>query len=130
MEAIIILFSLIASSAGYIIGRTGHIFWGHLKTPHHWIYGLFLIVIGIIFLAAVGSSSAGLPFRIPGLSLGFAFLGSPMFALPAGIAGLILGILAVRKKSKRGIAIAGIVLNAIVVLWFVAVLTMWGMIGD
>ncbi len=49
MEAIIILFSLIASFVGYIIGRTSHMFWGYLKTPHHWIYGLFLIIIGIIF---------------------------------------------------------------------------------
>ena len=88
------------------------------------------LVIGTIFLATVGNSSQGLPFRIPGLSLGFAFLGSPMFALPAGIAGLALGILAVRKKPKRGIAIAGIVLNAMVVLWFVAVFTVWGILGD
>lgn len=88
------------------------------------------LVIGIIFLIAFGVSSRGLPLGFPGLSLGFVFLGSPMFAVPAGIVGLILGIIAVRKKSKRGIAIAGMVLNTVVVLWFIAVVTMWGIVGD
>lgn len=34
---------------GYVIGRIGHILGGHLKSPHHWIYGLILIIVGIIF---------------------------------------------------------------------------------
>jgi len=35
---------------GYAIGRIGHILGGHTKSPHHWIYGLILVVGGIYFL--------------------------------------------------------------------------------
>ena len=34
---------------GYAIGRIGHILGGHLNTPHHWIYGVLLIILGVIF---------------------------------------------------------------------------------
>ncbi len=39
------LFCLIA---GYSVGRVSHILGGHLNTPHHWIYGLLLMVLGIV----------------------------------------------------------------------------------
>ncbi len=34
----------------YAIGRAGHILGGHLKAPHHWIYGMISLVLGIIFV--------------------------------------------------------------------------------
>ena len=34
---------------GYVVGRIGHITRGHLKTLHHWIYGLVLLIIGLVF---------------------------------------------------------------------------------
>ncbi|MBU3934352.1 hypothetical protein KKC00_00030 [Patescibacteria group bacterium] len=46
---ILILFSAITLFSGYIVGRIGHIAGGHLKTPHHWIYGFVLIIIGYIY---------------------------------------------------------------------------------
>ena len=44
-------------------------------------------------------------------------LSRPFFHGPTiiGIVGLVLGILALRRKARRRIAIAGIVLNAIVI---------------
>ena len=33
----------------YAIGRISHILGGHLKTPHHWIYGVVILIVGIIF---------------------------------------------------------------------------------
>ncbi len=44
-----ILFYTFVIFIGYAIGRVGHIYGGHLKTPHHWIYGLVLIILGLIF---------------------------------------------------------------------------------
>lgn len=35
--------------AGFAIGRVGHILGGHLNTPDHWIYGVLMIVAGVIF---------------------------------------------------------------------------------
>lgn len=34
--------------AGFAIGRIGHIFGGQLNTPHHWIYGVILVIIGVV----------------------------------------------------------------------------------
>jgi len=34
---------------GFIIGRIGHVFGGSLNAPHHWIYGVIFVIIGIIF---------------------------------------------------------------------------------
>ena len=45
----IILFYLAIGFLGFAIGRVGHILAGHLKAPHHWIYGLILIIISVIF---------------------------------------------------------------------------------
>ncbi len=44
-----ILFYILIGFIGYAIGRMGHIYLGYIKSPHHWIYGLFLIVLGLIF---------------------------------------------------------------------------------
>ncbi|HSX18430.1 MAG TPA: hypothetical protein VLE51_03685 [Candidatus Saccharimonadales bacterium] len=35
---------------GYAIGRISHILGGHLKAPHHWIYGMMALIVGIIFI--------------------------------------------------------------------------------
>ena len=32
----------------YSVGRIGHILGGHLKAPHHWIYGMLALVVGIV----------------------------------------------------------------------------------
>lgn len=34
---------------GYAVGRVGHMLGGHLKTLHHWIYGITALIIGSIF---------------------------------------------------------------------------------
>ena len=46
---IIILIYLFFVLLGYIAGRIGHIYWGEVEGPHHWIYGLFLVITGGIF---------------------------------------------------------------------------------
>ena len=33
----------------YTIGRIGHILCGHLKAPHHWIYGVISLILGIVY---------------------------------------------------------------------------------
>lgn len=33
----------------YSIGRISHILGGHLNTPHHWIYGVILVIVGLFF---------------------------------------------------------------------------------
>jgi len=35
---------------GFSAGRLGHIFFGPLNSPHHWIFGLVSIALGLIFL--------------------------------------------------------------------------------
>jgi len=44
-----ILFYILIVFIGYSVGRIGHIYLGHTKAPHHWIYGLILIISGLIF---------------------------------------------------------------------------------
>jgi len=41
---------LISAFIGFAIGRFGDKYGGHLNIPHHWIYGLFLIIVGIIYI--------------------------------------------------------------------------------
>ena len=51
MNSLIILSSsLISAFIGFAIGRFGDKYGGHLNAPHHWIFGLILIVIGIIYV--------------------------------------------------------------------------------
>ncbi|MDO8513297.1 MAG: hypothetical protein Q7S37_02245 [bacterium] len=44
----IVIFILI-SFASYAVGRISHILGGDLNVPHHWIYGVLSIIIGLIF---------------------------------------------------------------------------------
>ena len=47
-----------------------------------------------------------------------------------GVAGLVLGILALRRKKRLGIAITGIVLSSLVISRPVVGLIMWTIVGD
>lgn len=49
MLEIEILFYFMVAFIGYAVGRITHIYWGQIKSPHHWIYGLILIIVGLIF---------------------------------------------------------------------------------
>lgn len=42
------LLLIILCFGGYAVGRISHILGGHLSTPHHWIYGILAIIVGII----------------------------------------------------------------------------------
>ncbi|MEK7447615.1 MAG: hypothetical protein AAB632_02375 [Patescibacteria group bacterium] len=42
-----ILIYIAVAFAGFAIGRIGHIFGGQFNAPHHWIYGIILIIIGV-----------------------------------------------------------------------------------
>jgi len=44
-----ILFYISAGFMGFAAGRIGHIYWGYLRAPHHWIYGFILIILGSVF---------------------------------------------------------------------------------
>ena len=44
-----ILFYILALFTGFALGRLGDKYFGPKNTPHHWIYGLFLVVLGTIF---------------------------------------------------------------------------------
>ena len=44
-----ILFYILIAFIGYSIGRIGHIYFGYIKSPHHWIYGLILMILGLVF---------------------------------------------------------------------------------
>ena len=47
MKYIFIL--LIIGFASYSVGRISHILGGHLNTPHHWIYGVITVIVGMFF---------------------------------------------------------------------------------
>lgn len=49
MDFYLLLIILITCFIGFAVGRFGDKWGGHLNTPHHWIYGLVLIILGIIF---------------------------------------------------------------------------------
>jgi hypothetical protein len=49
MLIINIIIYLVSTFIGYALGRIGHIYWGEIEAPHHWIYGLILIIVGGIF---------------------------------------------------------------------------------
>jgi hypothetical protein len=45
-----IIINLIVLFLGYLIGRAGHFFLGDkINFFHHWIYGLIILIVGIIF---------------------------------------------------------------------------------
>ncbi len=39
---------IVILSVGFAIGRIGHMMGGHLKAPHHWIYGVIITFAGMI----------------------------------------------------------------------------------
>jgi DMSO/TMAO reductase YedYZ heme-binding membrane subunit len=49
MPILEVLFYIFVAFIGYAIGRICHIYWGYMNTPHHWIYGLILMIVGLIF---------------------------------------------------------------------------------
>lgn len=49
ISIVIIIIVFITIFVGYTIGRISHILWGHWNTPHHWVYGLICIAIGLVF---------------------------------------------------------------------------------
>lgn len=49
MQVLYIIFYIFSAFIGYALGRIGHIYHGYKDTPHHWIYGLILIIFGLIF---------------------------------------------------------------------------------
>jgi hypothetical protein len=51
LDLIIIILSLFL---GFAIGRFGDKYGGHLRAPHHWIYGLILIIAGIFIHKPIG----------------------------------------------------------------------------
>ena len=49
MQILQILFYISSVFIGYAIGRISHMYWGSIKAPHHWIYGLILMLAGLFF---------------------------------------------------------------------------------
>ncbi|MCD4705289.1 hypothetical protein K8R66_04420 [bacterium] len=47
---IIIVGGLIGALIGFAIGRLGDKYGGHLNAPHHWIYGLVLVIVGVVYV--------------------------------------------------------------------------------
>jgi hypothetical protein len=44
-----VLFYIFVIFIGYSTGRIGHVYWGYINAPHHWILGIILIILGLIF---------------------------------------------------------------------------------
>jgi len=44
-----ILFYILLAFVGYAAGRIAHIFCGQLETPHHWIFGVFFMIVGLVY---------------------------------------------------------------------------------
>lgn len=45
-----LFFVFTGALGGFAIGRIGDRYGGHIKGPHHWIYGLLTVAFGAIFL--------------------------------------------------------------------------------
>jgi hypothetical protein len=45
-----IIIGALSAFVGFAIGRIGDKYGGQIKSPHHWIYGLLLVIAGIFFL--------------------------------------------------------------------------------
>lgn len=41
---------LFSGFLGFTIGRVSDKYGGHISAPHHWIYGLIFIAVGIIYI--------------------------------------------------------------------------------
>lgn len=44
------LVAAITCFLGFAIGRYGDKYGGHLDAPHHWIWGIVLVVVGFIYV--------------------------------------------------------------------------------
>jgi len=42
------VFFLLCAFGGYLIGRIGDHYGGQTNTPHHWTYGLIMIILGVV----------------------------------------------------------------------------------
>jgi len=42
-----------AAFISYCLGRLGHVFGGQINGPHHWLYGIPMIIVGIIFWKSI-----------------------------------------------------------------------------
>ena len=69
---------------------------------------------------AIASLIIGIILIISVFSLLFSPIGAAIPIRPIGIVGLVLAILALRKKARRRIAVTGIVLDFLLILWFIA----------
>ena len=86
--------------------------------------GMASLAIGLIIIFGSSLSYFGLP--IP-----FFAMPSTLFAsFPLGVVGLVLGILAVKRKSIFWGGVVGIVLNSLVILFPVAIIVAWAVQGD
>lgn len=86
------------------------------------VTSLGIAVVGSVVLAG---GLSGLLFPPPA-----ALMFSPLVLL-AGVAGIALGIVAVRRRSRRSIAVVGIVLNALLILGPpLAMVVVWSILGD
>ena len=86
------------------------------------------LVIGLVLIiGGLQGRFLNMPIGIP---MAYWVGAGSIYSLPISVVGLVLGVLSVRKKSKRGIAITGIALNALVMLYFLAIGIMWGILGD
>ena len=52
-------------------------------------------------------------------------VGGPTVAIPAGVAGLVLGIIALAKRQQRGMALAGVILSGAGILMAVGFVIYW-----
>jgi len=50
MEA---LFAIALIFIGYVVGRISDWYGGHLDVPHHWIHGLLMFAIGLLFYTSM-----------------------------------------------------------------------------
>jgi len=46
----LVIIGIAVAFAGFAIGRFSDKYGGHLNTPHHWIYGLILLILGIYYI--------------------------------------------------------------------------------
>jgi len=49
MKILQVLIYISSVFIGYAIGRISHMYGGYLNAPHHWIYGLILMIAGLSF---------------------------------------------------------------------------------
>ena len=82
-------------------------------------------VIGLVILIGGLVERVGLPMGL----LRLIGVGT-IYSFPIAVVGLVFGILGVRKKPNRGLAIAGIVMNSLFVIFPIVVIIVWGIQGD